>query len=347
MLRFLCTPALLSIVSLAPTGCDKATDTAASAPAAADDGSKAAPAEATPDEKAAAPGDDGAAVEAATTSAGDEAAGSGDTAAGSGDTASGDAASDDAPLTDKKVIIMGSSMVATGFGMLLEKELDEHPKIDGMRQAKSATGLARPDFFDWMDVARREIATHDPDLVVVLIGGNDGQDLQPLGKGKSIHYGTPEWEPAYRQRVDDFLKVLTEDGAHVLWMGIPRSNTVNLEGKMKLLRKIQIAAVEANENATYLPLSPFLEDADGALLKEAKVRGKFKELRGDDGHHLTMAGSRYLADLVLPKILEAIDMPPADALAKAADGDEGSDAPDAPDAPDEPAADDAGTAAPE
>ena len=319
MLRFVLTPALLSIVSLAPTGCDKGTEKTASSPAAADDGQAKPAATKKDDPPAAAEDDGGDVVVANATSAKD-----GDTAADDDTAAADDAATEDppaadAPLTDKKVLIVGSSMVATGFGMLLEKALDEHPKIDGLRQAKSATGLARPDFFDWMDVARREIATHDPDLVVVLVGGNDGQDLQSIGEGKSVHFGTPEWEPAYRQRVDDFLNVLTEDGAHVLWMGIPRSNTVKLEGKMKLLRKIQIAAVEANENATYLPLTPFLEDGDGALLKEAKVGGKFKELRGDDGLHLTMAGSRYLADLVMPEILKAIGMPPAEELDEAGD----------------------------
>ena len=57
------------------------------------------------------------------------------------------------------------------------------------------------------------------------------------------------------------------------------------------------------------------------MLREAKVRGKFKELRGEDGLHLTMAGSRHLADLVLPEVLEAIEMPPADELDEAAKAD--------------------------
>lgn len=326
MTRLLCALALLPPLSLATVGCDKGTDNPASAPAA-DGGAKAdASADAESKSKSAPESDDEAVVANATAPGKDaptEAAATtgDDTATSDGGSSGVEDAAPNAAIEDKKVLIMGSSMAATGFGMLLQKALDEHPKIDGLREAKSATGLARPDFFDWMDVGRRQIATHDPDLVVVLIGGNDGQDLQSIGKKKAVHFGDADWEPAYRERIDAFLKLLTEHGAHVLWLGIPRSNTIKLEGKLELIRKIQIAAVEADENATYLPLTRFLEDDDGALIREAKVRGKFKDLRGDDGLHLTMAGSRYLADLVLPEVLEAIDMPAAEAFVEADDAD--------------------------
>jgi hypothetical protein len=245
-------------------------------------------------------------------------------------------------LENKTALIMGSSMVATGFGALLQRTLDEHPYVTCRREAKSATGLARPDFFDWMDVGKRQIALHDPDLVIILVGGNDGQDLQAVGSRKHVVFGSAEWAPGYRARVDEFLTMLTAEGAHVLWLGVPRTNTVKLEAKLEFIREIQRAAVEANGSATYLPLTPFLEGEGGELMHEAVVNGKYQELRGDDGLHLTMSGSRYLADKVVPEVLATIDMPPADEIPpQPAEAD----APAEPAKADEPAADEGKTPA--
>ena len=50
------------------------------------------------------------------------------------------------PAAPRKVLILGDSLAATGFGALLEKKLDAHPDIECSRKATRATGLARPDF---------------------------------------------------------------------------------------------------------------------------------------------------------------------------------------------------------
>ena len=65
-----------------------------------------------------------------------------------------------------KVLILGDSLAATGFGALLERRLDAHPLVVCFRKAKSASGLARPDFFDWMKEGKRQV------------------DLRPLGFGE-------------------------------------------------------------------------------------------------------------------------------------------------------------------
>jgi hypothetical protein len=217
-------------------------------------------------------------------------------------------------LEPKTILLMGSSMMATGFGAVLQDKLDEHPYVTCHRKAKSATGLARPDFFDWMATGTAEIEAHHPDLVIVLLGGNDGQDLQSVGSGRHVVFKTDDWEPAYRGRVDEIITMLSSEGAEVLWFGVPRTNTIKLEAKLDMIRGIHRAAVEGNDAATYLDLTPFLEGEGGELIKEIRFQGKIRDMRGDDGMHLTMAGSRYLADKVVPEVLAAVGLPPADEL---------------------------------
>ncbi|HVI00398.1 MAG TPA: DUF459 domain-containing protein [Enhygromyxa sp.] len=222
---------------------------------------------------------------------------------------------DAAPQEPRTVLILGDSLAATGFGALLEEKLDAHPDVVCYRKAKSASGLARPDFYDWFDQGARQVEFRKPDLVVVVMGGNDGQDL-PAWKGSSrVNWDTAGWPGAYRARVDDFLGKVTApveggDAARVLWLGLPQMGMRSLEKKLVLIRQIQQEAVAAlGTGGVYLDTTQFLVDENGQLLSSAPVQGKTRELRAEDGIHFTMSGSEYLADKVYPEILVTLGLP--------------------------------------
>jgi hypothetical protein len=207
----------------------------------------------------------------------------------------------------RRVLILGDSLAATAFGVLLEKRLDAHPHVVCFRRAKSATGLARPDYFDWMRESRRQVELRKPDLVIVIIGGNDGQDLtNRKKKGGRVRWKDPGWEQAYRRRVQEFLVGITAPERRILWVGLPRMGLRSFERKLHLIRTIQQDAVTGMGDAgVYLDTAPFFTDEHGALLQEARVRGRRRPqaIRADDGIHFTMAGSRYFADRVYPEVL--------------------------------------------
>ncbi len=223
-----------------------------------------------------------------------------------------------------KVLILGDSMAATGFGVLLENKLDKHPHVDAYRKAKSASGLARPDFFDWYDQGPAQVEFRKPDLVIVVMGGNDGQDIPPWKGSNRVRWDTDAWPGAYRDRVDLFLAKISapiarEDGsevsARILWLGLPQMGLRSLEKKLVLIRQIQQDAVASHgQGAVYLDTTPFLVDAQGGLIETAHVDGKQRELRAEDGIHFTMPGSEYFADKVYPEVLGALSLPEIDAL---------------------------------
>lgn len=216
----------------------------------------------------------------------------------------------------RTVLILGDSLAATGFGKLLADRLNAHPDVTCHRKAKSASGLARPDFYDWFDQSTRQVELHKPDMVVVVMGGNDGQDI-PAWKGSPrVQWGTSGWPSAYRGRMDDFLGKITtpvegEDAARVFWLGLPMMGMRSLEKKLVLIRQIQQDAVAAlGPGAVYLDTTQFLVDEKGELMPSAVVKGKDRELRAEDGVHFTMSGSEYLADKVYPEILLALGLSP-------------------------------------
>lgn len=218
------------------------------------------------------------------------------------------------PDTPQTVLILGDSLAATGFGALLERKLDAHPLVVCHRKGKSASGLARPDYFDWIAEGKRQVELRDPDLVVVIMGGNDGQDLTRLRRsdGKRVAWQDEGWADAYRERMDQFLQELDAEHRKIVWLGLPQMGLRSLERKLTLIRDVQQNAVEAlGEGAVYVDTIPLVTDADGNLLASARVGGARKEsvLRADDKIHFTMEGSQYFADAVYPRVLQALGLP--------------------------------------
>lgn len=214
-----------------------------------------------------------------------------------------------APSGPRKVLVLGDSLAATGFGAMLEKRLDEHPDIECFRKAKSATGLARPDFYDWESEAKKAVDQRKPDLVVVIMGGNDGQDLtSKTGKGKRVAWKSDGWNDAYKARVADFLSEISADGRKVLWLGLPRTGTTSFEQKLTTIREVQSQALsDFGDAGVYLDTTPFITTDAGELIDSATIgKRKAQALREEDGIHFTMAGSEFFADKVYPEVLKVL-----------------------------------------
>lgn len=227
----------------------------------------------------------------------------------------GGTAAEAAPV-EHKVLILGDSLAATGFGALLERKLDAHPQIVCYRKGKSASGLARPDFFDWPSEAKKQLEFRKPDLVVVIMGGNDGQDMTRK-KGKRVAWSDVEaWKTDYRARMDELLGQLVADDREVVWLGLPKMGLRSFEAKLEIIRAVQMDAVAAQgDRARYVDTIPMVTDDSGELLAEAKVGSSRKPqaIRADDRIHFTMSGSEYFADQVYPKVLEALELQDAPA----------------------------------
>jgi hypothetical protein len=227
-----------------------------------------------------------------------------------------------AASSQHSVLLLGDSLIATSFGEHLESRLDSHPLIQCKRRAKTSSGLARPDFFDWMEEGRREVERHNPEVVVVILGGNDGQPLlERKGRG-GVSWGKPEWEPAYRQRVESFLQVIAAPGRRVLWLALPPTGLPRFERKLELIRRVQREVIAGREDTVHFDTGPLFTGADGKPLKVARVEGfrKPRALKMEDGVHFTLAGGHYFANKVYPEVLGLLGLgeeSPKDSVATA------------------------------
>ena len=101
-----------------------------------------------------------------------------------------------------------------------------------------ASGLARPDFFDWPGHLARLLQDPEsaPEATVVLFGPNDFQDVE-VG-GTILGAGTPAWDTWYRQRVGAVMDLLHRDGTTLTWLTLPAMKDPSFSATMAHLNDL-------------------------------------------------------------------------------------------------------------
>jgi hypothetical protein len=166
---------------------------------------------------------------------------------------------------------------------------------------REATGLARPDYFDWTSQIAGDLQRDDPDIVVAMFGANDAQGT--LVGGKGYLFDTPQWRAAYRARVDHIMSLVTGSGRVLVWVGMPPMGADRLSNGMRAINALVEAEAANHPGVLFLDTWPLFAGPNGQyspyLPDQAGVE---QAVRTGDGVHLTAAGDDRLARRVLDAI---------------------------------------------
>jgi hypothetical protein len=207
-----------------------------------------------------------------------------------------------------RVVVVGDSLAA-GLGVYLEREF-RPALVRVSRQGRISTGLSRLDYFDWMG-AMREIETgFRPDLVVVMVGDNDNQDLQTPGGDVEVEIGSFEWPKAYEERVDEFTRIAVDGGAHVAWVGLPIVDRKERWPVMQRQNSIFERVVDPVPNATYVDTWDRFANRDGEYTPFYWQDGQAELVRASDGFHFTPAGYELIAQSVVDALVDEFRLAP-------------------------------------
>jgi len=206
-----------------------------------------------------------------------------------------------APVQAKfHVEVIGDSLASLAVDGLIEAFTDK-PEIGIVNKARDASGLARNDYWDWAKFAASEAATAEkPDVVVVMLGINDGQ---PLHDGPDV-YDTldDKWTELYAARVEAVVAPFTAAHVPVVWVGLPpmRADRSNIQAS-KLNGIFRQRAEKAG--AKFIDVFDAFADQNGQYdAFGPNVDGQNVKLRASDGIHFTKAGSRKLAHFIEAEI---------------------------------------------
>ena len=206
-----------------------------------------------------------------------------------------------------KVLVLGGSTIHGALGKYIEDSLGE-AGYGAERHAKSSSGLARPDFYDWQAQAEKLLARSQPEAVVVMFGGNDGQALFMGDKASPKWIKWDEdaaWKAEYRRRVDALADVLGGGGAQLFWMGMPEMKSNKLNGRMERMNAIYADAMKARANGHYISTRGLMPGVSG-YAEFAKVGGKQVRGRAEDGVHYSIHGARIVAAAVVPAVAQGL-----------------------------------------
>jgi hypothetical protein len=215
------------------------------------------------------------------------------------------AATPAAPLS----VYVGGDSLARNFGLAMERVSNASGVLTAEVDSRAATGLTRPDFFNWPEHLVRDIVPNDPHVVVLQFGGNDAQNIAL--DGKALERFSEPWIAEYRRRVGATMDLLRspENDRLVVWVGAPIMGPgTSVEG-MEILNRVYWEEASTRPWVTYFDTWPLITDPSlGYVDRAPAADGSLVTIREPDRVHLTMAGGTWVAWGVLGRIAEKVDL---------------------------------------
>jgi hypothetical protein len=203
----------------------------------------------------------------------------------------------------RKFLFVGDS-VMLDLGTQIQYSLKEKYNIANTKiDYKVSSGLNRIDYYDWYARTREIIGDYQPDVMVVIFGGNDTQDISDF-QGKYRVVGTKEWQTAYRERVEKYAKLLAASPVRkVYWIGQSRSNKSQYRRLFPMMNDIYRDVSKSHPKITFISTwETFAAGGDFAPVVADKS-GKRGYVKVNDGLHFTLHGSRIVSDLIVDRMV--------------------------------------------
>lgn len=204
-----------------------------------------------------------------------------------------------------RVYIAGDSLV-TAWGEALQRRLESVAVAEAGRiDDKAATGLMRPDAFNWPRRLAEQVKSRRPDIVLVGFGGNDGQAIEVDGVVRQV--GDPEWQAEYRRRVSSTLDFLTQDDDRVvIWVGTPMPRHRADFGAQDLINQIYRDEIGKRQRTKFVDAWKIMASPEGTYAAFIEVDGEVQLVRRDDGFHLNMVGADVIAAVIYELVIDEL-----------------------------------------
>ncbi len=217
------------------------------------------------------------------------------------------------PKHPLRLWIAGDSLVIVP-GWSITRAAGASPVIDpvGGVDGRVATGLGRPDAFNWFAEIHKQMVDLKPKAVILAFGGNDDHSyMTGLPSGARIgEFGSASWLREYRRRVAGVMDTVVRGGAQLIWIGLPitrspaqtvRFDTVNAVVRGEALKR----AAHVSYLDTYTlfagPSGGFAEYLEDGAGREVKMRA-------GDGVHFERPAGDVIARAVLKRLNAVYDL---------------------------------------
>jgi hypothetical protein len=217
------------------------------------------------------------------------------------------------PKKKLKLWIAGDSLVITpGYAIVRAAGASPAMEAVGSVDGRVATGLTRPDVFNWFDEIRRQMNELRPRAVVLAFGGNDDKAyMTGLPGGTELgDFGSWSWRREYGRRVGGLMDTINRAGAFVIWIGLPQTSSADQTRRFDVVNAVaEKQARKRAGRAAYIDTYTMFAGADGGYAQYLPDgSGRLEKVRADDGVHFERAGGDMIARVVLKELNREFDL---------------------------------------
>jgi len=217
------------------------------------------------------------------------------------------------PQRKLKIWVAGDSLVITP-GYAIVRAAGGSPAMEpvGTVDGRVATGLTRPDVFNWFDEVRARMKELRPRAVVLGFGGNDDKSyMTGLPDGTSIgDFGGWSWRKEYARRVGGLMDAINRAGAFVVWIGLPQTRSASQTQRFDVVNAVVEKEARKREGrAMYVDTYTMFAGDDGGYAQYLPDgSGELRKVRADDGVHFEREGGDMIARVVLKALNKQFDL---------------------------------------
>ena len=217
------------------------------------------------------------------------------------------------PKKKLRIWVAGDSLVITP-GYAIVRAAGSSPAMEpvGAVDGRVATGLSRPDVFNWFDEIRRQVKELHPKVVVLAFGGNDDKAyMTGLPDGTSIgDFGSWAWRKEYGRRVGGVMDTINRAGAFAIWIGLPQTSSPDQTARFDVVNAVaEKQARKRPGRAAYVDTYTMFAGDDGGYTQYLpNGSGQLEKVRAGDGVHFERAGGDMIARIVLKELNKVFDL---------------------------------------
>ena len=209
--------------------------------------------------------------------------------------------------------VAGDSLVITpGFAVVRASGASPAIEAVGGVDGRVATGLTRPDVFNWFEQIRQRVKELRPRVVVLGFGANDDKAyMTGLPEGVSIDaFGGSVWRREYARRVGGVMDAINRAGGFVVWIGLPQTNSPEQTRRFDVVNAVvQKEARKREGHAAFIDTYTMFAGDDGGYAQYLPDgSGDLRKVRADDGVHFEREGGDMIAREVLKQMNKAFDL---------------------------------------
>ena len=200
-----------------------------------------------------------------------------------------------------RLLATGDSMIQVVDGFLRSGLAGRRATVV-RSDARISTGISKLGMLDWLHKARDQAASFKPDVTVITLGANDGFPMR-TPSGASVGCCDAGWVAEYARRVQSMMRSYLRGGRSlVYWMTLPAPRGANFARVFDAVNPaIRRAAARVGRGVRVIELGRVFTPG-GRFRQSVTYHGRTVSARQPDGVHLSTAGARIAASLVIARL---------------------------------------------